>query len=934
LQLLGEDEETEEESEFESETEYTEAHSEVDSAWTYGSEMTTGTESWLPADRFEAHGLPASHYRTVAPCRVRGDFDVTSPVMGTLGVGEVLEVLEGRMSDTGMRIRFARQTVPYGGWVSVRAGTGVQLLQPVASDGSDLPEWATDEEDDDAETEFSTGEEEWRLFTPNTADGFEDSCQRYTVLEPLVVREDFDISSAFVSTLSAGEVVECLETQLNAQGIMRIKCCVGWLSEFAGDGTRLVREGTEWFKVVSEAVLRTGRELSSYRIEGNLQPGEVVEALEVYRIDSETASESGLLRVRLNRGWTSVHAGNGATLLVPLSAEEREVQEAAKKLLHEQQYGPQPQRPQQPDKPLQKWRVRVEAEQQARQLVLRQIDEETRWLARVAEARMTAPTMNAVAKWLDDSALSHFQGRFESAGYDDLELIRELDAVGIETLIGEVAMDMKRGHILKLRIALGELTGAASLIVAISTANVPHVSECVKVPQTGQICTIDEIARCEGRVVQVAVDGKVLGCAELLCQERDLMSTNHLSTDSLKSSFEALWQCASIGNPAHFADWAQYTPTVEMGDDSVVQTPASVSLSFLDFPVLYRDVAWAASPCDRALLKFLEEVGHSRFDAGTTYTTAVTAYVDTGCDRATWLAATAQNSWPATSTTPMPYVQRERLRYLEVARVPWSDTDHMGASVHAIPSIDVPASTGQETQTDAESSASETQHLLVVYGDPRVLLQRCTHTLVQGHAQMLSATQRDAILATVESMSTATMVNGSSQSTRVFGFAKRILPIDQALSSDALLAKVPDTLDASQVPKRQISQDEHSFPLHNLTYIGHVAITLSAAYVPATTEELAVVERRLLKRSQAAALAATRAQEEQDQQTVTETQQLVAEAKRKLADKSQVALERAARAEKRASEEAIEQRTAAENTTKIVALAEAAESKASQAVRM
>ena len=284
-------------------------------------------------DRFEAVGTAASRYVVIASSKVRGEFETDSAVMGSLSPGEVIETVEGRMNERGvMRVRFSRDTVPYGGWVSVRAGDGTRLLQPVDKRIAEISkrirmedeesEWETetkmsDESESAAESVFTTGEEEWRTFTPENTDDFAETCLRYTLVGSAVVRTEFDSASEFVGTVSAGEVIECLESRVNEQGILRIKCSIGWFSEYGSDGTvKLVREGTEWYRVASEAVVRTGRDISSTRLPRNLTEGEVIEALEVYRVDSEGV-EGGLLRVRFSRGWTSVQAGNGNVLLNP-----------------------------------------------------------------------------------------------------------------------------------------------------------------------------------------------------------------------------------------------------------------------------------------------------------------------------------------------------------------------------------------------------------------------------------------------------------------------------------------------------------------------------------------------------------------------------------------------------------------------------------------
>jgi len=107
-------------------------------------------------------------------------------------------------------------------------------------------EWETESkmsDESESESVFTTGEEEWRTYTPENTDDFAETCQRYTLVGSAVVRTEFDSASQFVGTLSAGEVIECLESRVNEQGILRIKCSIGWFSEYGSDGTvKLVRD--------------------------------------------------------------------------------------------------------------------------------------------------------------------------------------------------------------------------------------------------------------------------------------------------------------------------------------------------------------------------------------------------------------------------------------------------------------------------------------------------------------------------------------------------------------------------------------------------------------------------------------------------------------------------------------------------------------------
>ena len=513
----------------------------------------TETESQYETEAETELGTASQYYLVLAPARVRDQFEQDSSLMGVLEVGEIIETLEGRPNEAGiMRVRFSREKVPYGGWVSVSAGDGTQLLMPVTKDGAAIAE---EEEDDETEFEtefetetgsvmsedsvYTTGAEEWRLYTPENAEDFVDTCTRYTVLESVVVRKEFDMTSEFAGTLSPGEVVECLESKANAQGITRIKCSIGWFSERASDGSALVREGTQWYRVASEAVVRTGREISSARCQRNLMPGEVIEAIEVYRIDSD-ATKAGLLRVRFKRGWTSVEAGNGVVLLVELNEAERELQIAAKKLLIEQQFGGGTTQPKEAP-PVQKWKVRMEAEKQAREVVLQKIKEESEWLARVEEAKSTAATMTEVARWLEKARLPQFRRRFEAEGLDDIAVIKSLSPDRIEAVLAQVGKGMKRGHVLKLKIALETLQGELRHGTAVPPKQLgldrDTGEEEIELPPEGQALLPDDAFVARSLDVHYPVPGEDL-MAELRAAEKERIAAQERSAQIAKRKEE------------------------------------------------------------------------------------------------------------------------------------------------------------------------------------------------------------------------------------------------------------------------------------------------------------------------------------------------------------------------------------------------------------
>lgn len=141
-----------------------------------------------------------------------------------------------------------------------------------------------------------------------------------------------------------------------------------------------------------------------------------------------------------------------------VSEDDRVLQEAAKKLLIEHGYGRVVPSAKQEKAP-QKWKIRMEAEKKAREVVLHKIREEAEWLARVEEAKSTSVTMTEVARWLDSERLPQFKRRFGLEGIDDLKTIRGLTTERMDEIVEIVSQDMKRGHVLKLRIAVEKLRG-------------------------------------------------------------------------------------------------------------------------------------------------------------------------------------------------------------------------------------------------------------------------------------------------------------------------------------------------------------------------------------------------------------------------------------------------------------------------------------------
>ena len=66
--------------------------------------------------------------------------------------------------------------------------------------------------------------------------------QRYRLLDLAMLRAGFELASDRLGALEPGEVITALETRLNGDGILRVRCSFGWLSERAADGTALLAE--------------------------------------------------------------------------------------------------------------------------------------------------------------------------------------------------------------------------------------------------------------------------------------------------------------------------------------------------------------------------------------------------------------------------------------------------------------------------------------------------------------------------------------------------------------------------------------------------------------------------------------------------------------------------------------------------------------------
>eukprot|EP01051_Picozoa_sp_SAG22_P034509 SAG22_NODE_15704_length_342_cov_1.921811_1_plen_78_part_01 len=62
----------------------------------------------------------------------------------------------------------------------------------------------------------------------------------YKVLAPAILRSGFEQSSPKCGELQPGAIVDALESQLSAAGVVRLRTAKGWVSMAASDGTQLL----------------------------------------------------------------------------------------------------------------------------------------------------------------------------------------------------------------------------------------------------------------------------------------------------------------------------------------------------------------------------------------------------------------------------------------------------------------------------------------------------------------------------------------------------------------------------------------------------------------------------------------------------------------------------------------------------------------------
>eukprot|EP01043_Picozoa_sp_COSAG02_P051043 COSAG02_NODE_5321_length_4439_cov_5.402765_2_plen_883_part_01 len=247
--------------------------------------------------------------------KVRSACGLRSAHVGYTEVGETVVVMAAMVNEYGqVRVQFER------GWTSVSAGDGTPLLKLLQAAPAARPSGG-------APTRIQPG----------------DRCR---VLAHSIVRAGCEMDSAELGVLDPGEIIGIVGTGRTQQGKERVRFDRGWTSTDGMIGPLLeVLEADAQpialahppaeptmnghappsaerpsprppaggvYTCVKKCVIRASADLQSDFL-GHLQPGEDVVA-------SETKLNAwGQLRIRFDRGWVSLRAGDGGQLLVEKS---------------------------------------------------------------------------------------------------------------------------------------------------------------------------------------------------------------------------------------------------------------------------------------------------------------------------------------------------------------------------------------------------------------------------------------------------------------------------------------------------------------------------------------------------------------------------------------------------------------------------------------
>jgi hypothetical protein len=132
-----------------------------------------------------------------------------------------------------------------------------------------------------------------------------------------VIRSRSTRDSEEVGVLEEGEIIQVVE-QRRVDGAVRVRFDRGWTSIESSGGVRLLRKvdhdsnslavgDRAYFRVEHRAVIRSRSTRDSEEV-GVLEEGEIIQVVEQRRVD-------GAVRVRFDRGWTSIESTGGVRLL-------------------------------------------------------------------------------------------------------------------------------------------------------------------------------------------------------------------------------------------------------------------------------------------------------------------------------------------------------------------------------------------------------------------------------------------------------------------------------------------------------------------------------------------------------------------------------------------------------------------------------------------
>eukprot|EP01051_Picozoa_sp_SAG22_P004176 SAG22_NODE_217_length_14910_cov_65.532978_6_plen_2053_part_00 len=219
---------------------------------------------------------------------VSAGIDLDSDIVGTVDDGDTLQVLDAKVLDDNIRIQFDR------GWINLKSDSGTALLckvdgsVPSGADGPTLEAHDSDAEDTD-------NDDDAEMSAPAVDASVEQSS--FASPSSSMVHEEYGTTSDededdenLMEALDEKADVETPDEDISLRGEYRTKL---------------------------KATIRESVDRQS-KIIGNLAIGEVINVLETVRL------ETGQLRVRFDRGWTSETAGDGRLLLVKVDEDDDE----------------------------------------------------------------------------------------------------------------------------------------------------------------------------------------------------------------------------------------------------------------------------------------------------------------------------------------------------------------------------------------------------------------------------------------------------------------------------------------------------------------------------------------------------------------------------------------------------------------------------------